>query len=255
MQTPWLTRFFGNYSEASGQQVQSLRQNFNFTLSYHSKSDFQIQEYSLENLKVDYEKKYNRSWTDPDIAGIFKRKKETLLAFLSNCHREYSSNQRQYQLKQLKKTLGPKHMRFLGRCGSDSKISDDTTWKHQGENLKRRYKFFAAFENGQCDEYISEKLWENALMHDSIPLVSGPKRECYEKVLPKNSFIHVDDYTTIGELSEALKNIAGNYEEYQKFFQWRMDYSLRRLKNNFYGNHFFVFLRLLIVHRKNQICL
>ena len=43
-------------------------------------------------------------------------------------------------------------------------------------------------------------MFENALLAGSVPIVSGPTRADYELLVPKSSFIHVDDYETVEEL-------------------------------------------------------
>ena len=72
------------------------------------------------------------------------------------------------------------------------------------------YKFYLAFENAPCSEYITEKLWWNAyskvsdgkikyfaLCHEqgAVPIVLGGLDEAdYLKLAPPNSYLHVDHY-------------------------------------------------------------
>ena len=55
-----------------------------------------------------------------------------------------------------------------------------------------------------------------------VPIVSGPPREDYELLVPKNSFIHVDDYGSIEKLAEKINYYLDpeNNAEYMKFFDW-----------------------------------
>lgn len=51
------------------------------------------------------------------------------------------------------------------------------------------------------------------------------KRKIVENVLPKNSFIAVDDFSNAKNLANYLTRLANNDEKYLKYFQWRsMDY-------------------------------
>ncbi|KAA0202650.1 hypothetical protein HAZT_HAZT005733 [Hyalella azteca] len=38
------------------------------------------------------------------------------------------------------------------------------------------YKFYLAFESSNCDEYLTEKVWWNALHKSAVPVVMGPPR-------------------------------------------------------------------------------
>ncbi|NXH18243.1 FUT3 fucosyltransferase, partial [Bucco capensis] len=84
-----------------------------------------------------------------------------------------------------------------------------------------QYKFYLAFENSQHEDYITEKLWRNALSSGTIPIVLGPPRENYERFLPPDSFIHISDFPSPQELAKYLQELSEDTERYQSYFQWR----------------------------------
>ncbi|NXV81403.1 FUT5 fucosyltransferase, partial [Atlantisia rogersi] len=84
-----------------------------------------------------------------------------------------------------------------------------------------QYNFYLAFENSQHEDYITEKLWRNALSSGTVPIVLGPPRENYERFLPPDSFIHVDDFDTAEDLAQYLWELSEDPERYQSYFQWR----------------------------------
>jgi len=84
-----------------------------------------------------------------------------------------------------------------------------------------QYNFYLAFENSQHEDYITEKLWRNALSCGTVPVVLGPPRENYERFLPPDSFIHVDDFASAGDLAHYLQELSRDTERYQRYFQWR----------------------------------
>ncbi|NXR77477.1 FUT3 fucosyltransferase, partial [Pycnonotus jocosus] len=83
-----------------------------------------------------------------------------------------------------------------------------------------QYTFYLAFENSQHQDYITEKLWKNALSSGTVPVVLGPPRENYELFLPADSFIHVDDFGSARELARFLLELAWDAERYRGYFQW-----------------------------------
>lgn len=84
-----------------------------------------------------------------------------------------------------------------------------------------QYKFYLAFENSQHEDYITEKLWLNALSSGTVPVVLGPPRESYERFVPPDSFIHVDDFASAADLAQYLQELSNDAERYQRYFQWR----------------------------------
>ncbi|XP_062398620.1 alpha-(1,3)-fucosyltransferase 7-like isoform X1 [Sardina pilchardus] len=89
-----------------------------------------------------------------------------------------------------------------------------------------RYYFYLSFENSIATDYITEKVWKNAFKGGAIPVVLGPSRKQYEAVLPKNSFIHVDDFSTVEELGIFMKALAADKERYASYFAWRLNYTV-----------------------------
>ncbi|XP_007475468.1 alpha-(1,3)-fucosyltransferase 7 [Monodelphis domestica] len=87
------------------------------------------------------------------------------------------------------------------------------------------YRFYLAFENSQHPDYITEKLWRNALSAGVVPVVLGPPRATYEAFLPADSFVHVDDFGSVRDLATFLKSV--NASHYQRFFAWRKRLAVR----------------------------
>ncbi|XP_072458037.1 3-galactosyl-N-acetylglucosaminide 4-alpha-L-fucosyltransferase FUT3-like [Notamacropus eugenii] len=83
------------------------------------------------------------------------------------------------------------------------------------------YKFYLAFENSLHQDYITEKLWNNALAAWAVPIVYGPPRHNYERFLPSDAFIHVSDFTSPEELAIYLMILNKDEKRYLAYFQWR----------------------------------
>lgn len=152
--------------------------------------------------------KTNHHWTD--------KKRDVLAAILgSNCG---SNNKRWEYIKELEKYL---KVDVYGKCG---------TLKCEGHFQKdcpaiSNYHFYLAFENSNCDEYITEKVWWNAYGKNSIPVLMGASKKSYKKLLPPNSYIDVDDFARPIDLAEYLLYI-NKTNQFSQFYEWKMYYDV-----------------------------
>lgn len=98
-----------------------------------------------------------------------------------------------------------------------------------------RYQFYLALENSQHTDYITEKLW-NAVLAGSIPVVLGPSRQNYERFLPPEAFIHVEDYPTVRALARYLLRLRRDPARLRRHLDWRGSYSVH--KPSFWAEHY-----------------
>lgn len=99
---------------------------------------------------------------------------------------------------------------IIGRCTS-SRQSCPRNAADCDENIVRSYKFYLAFENSLCKDYITEKAfhWYNK----DIILVTRGALE-YSKYLPKGTYIDAENFQTPEELGAYLTHLANNENEY-----------------------------------------
>ena len=90
-------------------------------------------------------------------------------------------------------------------------------------NKIKEYKFYLAFENQLCSDYITEKLW-NSLRVGTIPVVLGGAN--YNEFLVKGSYIDVKDFDSPKSLANRLLYLNSNDEEYDRYFQWRRTHTI-----------------------------
>lgn len=120
----------------------------NFTASYRSDSD----------IVVPYDKWLyydERIRIHPQTKNYAFGKNKKVAWFVSNCN---ASNERMEYAKELQKYI---NVDIFGMCG-------DLECPKSGECLDfltSEYKFYLAFENANCREYITEKLFTNALKY------------------------------------------------------------------------------------------
>ena len=94
-------------------------------------------------------------------------------------------------------------------------------------SLRSKYKFYLAFENSICSEYITEKYW-NTLSSNSynIPVALGARLQEYQMLSPPDSFLHVRNYTGAKALAEYMRYIDKDDKKFNRYHSWRENYDL-----------------------------
>ncbi|KAJ7385533.1 hypothetical protein OS493_015105 [Desmophyllum pertusum] len=124
-----------------------------------------------------------------------------------------------------------KHMEvsLFGKCASQ--FESNNTWhcpRHMGDGCLgelQRHKFYLAFENNLCIDYITEKYWRNSLERGLVPIVLGGASYSPEQVIP-GSFINVADFDSVEALADYLKYLDKNDTAYNQYFEWKTKYKI-----------------------------
>ena len=109
-----------------------------------------------------------------------------------------------------------------------TKIIDHGPTERGTENSEfelSKCKFYFAFENSNCSDYVTEK-FSNALVYYAIPIVNG-WRETYAQQLP-GSFIHVSDFEKIRSLVEYLTSLLVDRKKFFTYHKWRLRHEVLR---------------------------
>ncbi|XP_018336546.1 glycoprotein 3-alpha-L-fucosyltransferase A [Agrilus planipennis] len=133
--------------------------------------------------------------------------------FVSNCG---AKNHRLAYATELSKYI---QVDIYGACGSFT--CPRSSSQKCFEILNRDYKFYLAFENSNCQDYITEKFFVNGLQHDVIPVVMGARPSEYEKAAPHRSYIHTDNFESPEELAQYLNQLDNDDEQYNSYFRWK----------------------------------
>jgi alpha-1,3-fucosyltransferase len=83
-------------------------------------------------------------------------------------------------------------------------------------------RFYIAFENSVCTDYVTEKFLK--ANYWTVPIVL--KGSIYRHIAPPNSYIAVDSFATIKEYIDHLQNLKQNTTAYMEYFRWRQHYEL-----------------------------
>ena len=87
---------------------------------------------------------------------------------------------------------------IYGKCGPYN--CTDSGLNQGFASLAPLYKFYLAFENSNCFEYVTEKYWKT-FGHNVVPIVRGAAN--YTKIAPKNSYIDANALPTAESLGKA----------------------------------------------------
>ena len=152
---------------------------FNASMTYSRKSDI-AQPHGMCSEKLP-----NRSKSEDILPDIASKKTELAAWFVSHCS---TRSRREEYVKELTRHI-PVHV--YGKCGQYNCSKDDS--KECDQLLKRKYKFYLAFENSLCEGYMTEKFWK-CFELDIIPVVYGLGP--YGLYAPSHSFIDVRDFAS-----------------------------------------------------------
>ena len=150
--------------------------------------------------------------------NIFKQKTKEIVGRVSNC---YAPN---WRIPLIKKMMRHVKIDMQGTCfGSPCGKPGDWGDVQCSKSLQE-YKFFLAFENNDCVEYVTEKYW-GALKRDQIPIVNW--RTIYKNIVIPGSYINIYDYKNIGSAVAYIRKVAENESLYNSYFDWKQSYADR----------------------------
>ena len=183
---------------------------FNWTMTYKLDSD------------IDY--RYSRivPGEHPDEYHL-KPTDKMAVAVISNCQSD-----RLHYVHELQKYI-PVHL--YGSCGTHRCPTRGDCFAM----LKKNYSFYLSFENSLCKDYVTEKFYRNALMHNMLPVVINGGDFSNPTVAPPGCCIKASDFKSSKELAEHIKKVASNSTLYNSYFKWHSRYTVQ---GEFRGNVF-----------------
>ena len=193
-------------------ELRNLNGFFNFTAFYSTRADAQIAYGECT------EREHPR-----DISGVnFASNKTRFSMFMaSNCDATskrdlYITELRKYMSIDIYGACGPLDM---PNCYRDINPLTVVSCVEKEKRIINQYKFYFAFENSFCEDYITEKAFR-AIRGESnpLPIVMGGAQ--YDQYLPRGSYLDVNQFSSPKSLADHLHFLDTNDEEYNKYFQW-----------------------------------
>lgn len=196
----------------SGAKLKDFNGVFNWSMTYRMDSDIPVP-YGRTEIR----NKPSKSKID-FYQWLLTKKSDVLVAMLSsNCN---SNNHRKEYVKELQKFIP---VDVYGGCGT---LKCPGHFKLDCEPIQD-YIFYLSFENSNCNEYITEKLWWNAYDKKSIPIVMGANKNNYSSLLPPHSYINVDDFASPRDLATYLKYLYNAPSELEQYLQWQKFFEVK----------------------------
>lgn len=197
--------------EAENRDISDYDGIFDWSMTYRTDSD----------VPVPYGRTIRRKTVLPTVADrVVNAEKKKLVAILgSNCS---SKNRRWSYVRELKHSLGD-DLDIYGHCLGGNTTACPGHFDRDCPALSS-YKFYLAFENSNCREYLTEKIYWNAYEKRAVPIVMGsPDRDC-RRLLPPRSYVHVEDFPRPADLADYLRYLDDNDDAYELYHEWRSKY-------------------------------
>ena len=154
-----------------------------------------------------------------DYDAIYRKKTKFAFWLVSNCGRSVFSQRDQY-VNELRKYIP---VDVFGACGTPIGRN-----KRDLEVLFTQYKFYFAFENSFCHDYITEKFFER--FSENVVLVVRGGFD-YERHLPGDTFINAGKFTNASSLAQELIRINQSEQLYTRYLRRKDKYTSKGTLN------------------------
>ena len=92
-------------------------------------------------------------------------------------------------------------------------------------DMNNTYKFYLAFENSICPDYVTEKFFDIfKYRYNVIPVVYNGADMA--SIAPPHSYISVRDYSSVEHLAQYLSIVSSNDTLFASYFWWRDYYKV-----------------------------
>ena len=150
---------------------------------------------------------------------IFDIKTKNVFWLNSHCP---TTSQRERYVDRMKNIT---HVDIYGECGESKERLENIGEKH----FSRDYKFYLAFENSMCDDYITEKFF-NWFYKDVIVVVRGGAN--YSKYLPEETYINAANFPNPEALSEFLNELGSDKKRYTDYLRRKDQFRVNLERQN-----------------------
>ncbi|XP_063544879.1 alpha-(1,3)-fucosyltransferase 4-like [Cydia strobilella] len=195
-----------------------LANAFNWSMSYRSDSDIPVPYgrtipllYPKLNDITDEELK--------ELVPYWEQKQKDVLAAIVMSH---CVEFRMRFVMQLQRFI---NVDMFGKCALVKNHTNKCPGRYTRDcPIISEYLFYIVIENTKCRQYISEKVFHHAYSKGAIPIIMGaPLIDCI-KLLPPNSFMHMDNFASVKHLAKEIYAVSDNITKLLSYHAWRINF-------------------------------
>jgi hypothetical protein len=202
---------------------------FNWTMTYRRDSDVYLRDYygsvsvkrkngtritTTTNSRSQHERVTPKSsHSNQKMETLISGKSKLVAWFVAHCS---TPIRREEYVRQLRQFVA---VDIYGRCGKECPSNCD-------DMLRTDYKFYLAFENSWCSDYVTEKLIR-PFVYDSVPIVLGGAD--YSQFAPPHSYINAREFHSPKDLADYLILLDKSDTLYARYFDWKRDFDITLL--------------------------
>ncbi|XP_028168331.1 alpha-(1,3)-fucosyltransferase 6-like isoform X1 [Ostrinia furnacalis] len=212
---------------------------YNWSMTYRSDSDVPIPygrtvalpEVLMHKISSESITKHIPYWEN-------KQKDVLVAALITRCTNEEGIN----YVKELRKYI---KVDLLNECADSEVTKSYRCLDHPVADCPKiaNYHFYLAIESARCRQYLTEKVFYSAFAKGAIPIVMGPSISDCTKLLPPDSFLHVNSFDFPRDLAVEIMNLSKDDEYLQMFHKWRRFFKVVN-EHGFFGTNSMQLCRL-----------
>lgn len=171
------------------------KNSYNWTMTYNKLHTDIYLPYGVLKKKQGYNRR--------NYEMISSMKKNEGLIITSHC--ETQSNRTEY-INELRKHFP---ITVLGKCGEKWNCGRAHVHDDCFNLLNTTFKYYLAFENALCQQYFTEKLFDN-YKYDTVLITRGGSEGEADKLFPEGTFISADNFKSAEGLAEFLNDLSNS---------------------------------------------
>ncbi|XP_045173558.2 alpha-(1,3)-fucosyltransferase C-like [Mercenaria mercenaria] len=156
----------------------------------------------------------NPDKTRQDYVSLYESKTRNAVWYVSHC--QVASERRLYVNEMIKNGFD---VDILGGCGSEGKRTK-TNYTEFAQTVPN-YKFYLAFENSFCNDYVTEKFFRS---YNSDMIIIARGGADYNRLFPPGTFVNTANFQDVSSLVKYLLHLGSDREKYIEMLRKKDSY-------------------------------